>query len=715
MSDSLFSPSWYRVAELRPRLRAHVELHRHEYRGEVWFVLQDHASGRSHRFTPAAYRFMGLMDGRATVQELWDAANEQLGDQAPNQDEVIRLLGQLHAADALLCDVPPDSRELFRRYQRHQGMLWKRRLATPLAVRFPLFDPERFLARTLWLVRPLFSWFGALLWILVVGIGTVLAGVHWSELTDDIVDRAMTPHNLLLLWLIYPLVKALHELGHGYAVKNWGGEVHDIGIMLLVLAPVPYVDASAASGFRDKWARMVVGGIGIAVELFLASLALFTWLLVEPGAVRAVAYNVMLIGGISTLFFNGNPLLRFDGYYVLADALEIPNLGTRSNKYLGYLVQRYAFGLREAESPAHSTWERGWFVFYGIASFLYRMMIMFVIILYIAGKFFAIGVLLALWAAFSQIIKPMGKGLGFLFGSPRLRRNRGRAYAVSAAAVAAIALALFIAPAPLWTVAEGVIWPGERSQVRAATDGFVTRVLVPDGTEVAAGEPLLATEEPFLSARVEVLEAQLRELEARLMSEQYRDRVQAAVIREEIAAVQADRDRTRGRAEDLIVRSPAAGRFVLPGAKDLPGSFLRQGQVVGYVITPDDLTARVAVGQDDIGMVRGRTRGARVVIDEYGAQDHPAPVLREVPGGTTTLPTPALGTTGGGRFAVDPRDPEGRKTLARVFEFEVALPPDLAQVHLGSRVLVRFDHGSEPLGFQLYRALRQLLLRQFGV
>ena len=107
MSDSIFSPSWYRVADLKPRLRQHAELHRHDYRGKVWFVLQDHAGGRSHRFTPAAYRLIGLMDGERTVQELWDNFIEQEGDEAPTQDEVIRLLGQLHAADVLICDVTP--------------------------------------------------------------------------------------------------------------------------------------------------------------------------------------------------------------------------------------------------------------------------------------------------------------------------------------------------------------------------------------------------------------------------------------------------------------------------------------------------------------------------------------------------------------------------------------------------------------------------------
>ncbi|NOR40428.1 MAG: hypothetical protein GQ537_04400, partial [Gammaproteobacteria bacterium] len=344
MSDSFFSPSWYRVAELKPRLRSHALLHRHEYRGKVWFILQDLAGGKSHRFTPAAYRFVGLMDGKRSVQVLWDAVSRESGDDAPTQDEVIRLLGQLHAADALICDVPPDSQELFRRFQRHQRMKLKQRLWTPLAVRFPLFDPEQFLERTYPRVRFLFSWFGVVLWLAIVGTGAVMAVSHWGDLTQNIVDRALTPQNLILLWFVYPIVKALHELGHGYAAKFAGGEVHEIGIMLLVLVPVPYVDVSSAWGVRDKRKRMLIGAAGIAIELFLGSLAMFVWLNVESGTIHAIAYNVMLISGVSTLLFNGNPLLKFDGYYVLSDAIEIPNLATRSNKYLGYLIQRYLFG-----------------------------------------------------------------------------------------------------------------------------------------------------------------------------------------------------------------------------------------------------------------------------------------------------------------------------------------------------------------------------------
>lgn len=715
MSDALFSPSWYRVAGLKPRIRSHAAIHRHAYRGEVWFVLQDHAANRAHRFSRAAHHFIGLMDGNRTVQEIWEATHKQLGDAAPTQEDVIRLLGQLHAADALLCDVTPDAAEVFRRHQRHSRMEWRRRLWTPLALRFPLWDPDRFLERTLPAVRWLFGWPGVLLWLAVVGTGGVLMASHWTDLTEDVVDRVLAPQNLLLLWIVYPVVKALHELGHAYATKKWGGEVHEIGIMLLVLVPVPYVDASSAWGFRDKGKRMVVGAAGIAVELFLAALALFVWLAAESGAVRAVAYNVMLIGGISTLLFNGNPLLRFDGYYVLADAVEIPNLGTRANRYLGYLFQRYVLGARQADSPATAAGERAWLLGYGLAAAAYRLFIMFVIILFIAGKFFAVGVLLALWAIATQVAVPVGKSLDFLVSSPGLRRQRGRALGTTLAIVLGALVLLFAAPAPSWTRAQGVIWVPEEAQLRAGTDGFIERVLAEPGSEVVRGQPLVEASDPFLRTRVAVLEAQLRELAAQYDALITVDRVQAAMVREEMASVAANLERSRERAAQLVMKSPASGRLVVPNAADLPGRFVAKGQLVAYVIEHKPLTARVAVDQDDIALVRSRTRGVEVMLAGWDAEPLPASVRREVPGASRQLPSPALGSMGGGPYAVDPRDRNGVTALERVFQVELALPPEASSPYLGARVFVRFDHGYEPIALQVWRALRQLFLRRFDV
>jgi putative peptide zinc metalloprotease protein len=715
VSDSLFSPSWYRVAALRPRLRAHVRIQRQSFRDQVWFLLQDVAAERAHRFSPAAHHFIGLMDGQRTVQEIWDAASQQLGDGAPTQEEVIRLLGQLHAADALLCDVPPDSMEVFRRHQRHEQMLWKRRLWSPMALRFPLLDPDRFLTRTLPWVGMLLGRFGLIVWLAVVATGAVLAAAHWTDLTEDITDRILDPANLVLLWFVYPVVKALHELAHAYVTRKWGGEVHEIGIMLLVLSPVPYVDASSAWGFKDKHKRMAVGAAGIAMELFLGALALFVWLAVEPGAVRAIAYNVMLISGVSTLLFNGNPLLRFDGYYVLADAIEMPNLGSRSNQYLGYLFQRYVFGVKDAESPAHTAGERRWLAIYGIASFVYRIVISFVIIMFIAGKFFIIGILLAIWAIATQVVMPVVKVAGYVTTNSSLRRQRKRAILVSVAIAAGAAILLFVLPVPSWTRTEGVIWVPEESQVRAGSDGFIVRLLAPVDSEVKRGQPLIQAEEPFLATRVEVFSAQLEELSAKYDSLMPFDRVQSAMVREQMVAAEANLRRAREREAALVYLSPASGRFVVPNAADLPGRFVTKGQLVGYVVEPKELMARVALLQEDIAMVRQKTRSVEVMLAGWGSDPVAAQVRREVPGASPKLPTAALGSSGGGPIAVDPRDKQGVTTLRQVFQLELTLPVSLRSDYLGARVYVRFNHGFEPAGFQMYRAFRRLLLRQFNV
>ena len=183
MAQSLFSPAWYRVAALKPKLRAHARVHRHQYRGETWYVLQDLSSERFHRFSPAAYLIIGLMDGEATVQQIWERALAQLGDDAVSQDEVIQLLGQLHAADVLLCDVPPDTAEVFRRRERQAYSRLAKRALSVFAWQIPLYDPDRLLDRLLPFVRPLLGWAGLALWCVVVGAAAVLARLRVPDAT----------------------------------------------------------------------------------------------------------------------------------------------------------------------------------------------------------------------------------------------------------------------------------------------------------------------------------------------------------------------------------------------------------------------------------------------------------------------------------------------------------------------------------------------------
>ena len=215
-----------------------------------------------------------------------------------------------------------------RRRQRAQKI--KQYVGNPSALKLPLLDPDRWLSAALPYYRWLFTWVGGLLWLAVVLYGAALGAMHWKALTHNVWDQVFSAGNVLAMALVYPLVKAVHELGHACAVKARGGEVHEIGLMFLLLVPIPYVDASAAAGFADKRWRMLVGAAGILVELF-GGAGHDRRTQLEPGLGRSVAYNVIILCGVSTLFMNGNPLLRYDGYYVLSDAIEIPNLGQRAN------------------------------------------------------------------------------------------------------------------------------------------------------------------------------------------------------------------------------------------------------------------------------------------------------------------------------------------------------------------------------------------------
>ncbi|HXW09686.1 MAG TPA: PqqD family peptide modification chaperone [Steroidobacteraceae bacterium] len=712
MSD-LHSPSWYRVAQLRPRLRGHARIHRHHYRGELWYVLEDRVSRRMHRFNPAAYYIVGLLDGRRTVHEIWEAATERFGDDAPTQDEVIRLLGQLHAAEVLQTEAMPDLTELARRARKGKRKTWLQNLLSPLAIRFPLVDPDRFLERWLPWYGPWFGWVGLAVWAVVVGFGIATAAGHWDELTADVTSQILAPQNLLILWLTFPVVKLLHELGHACAVKAWGGEVHEMGIMLLVLMPIPYVDASAASAFPRARRRVVVGAAGMLVEVFLASIAIQLWAEAEPGLARAVLYDVMLIAGISTIVFNANPLLRYDGYYMLADLVQIPNLRVRANQYLGRLVERRLFGVNLDEEPTPAA-ERAWLGFYAVLSFLYRTFVICAIALFIASEYLLVGVLLALWALATAVVLPVLKGVGYLLMHPRLRRRRPRALATTALALALLYGALFVLPVPLWTRAEGVIALPEESHLRAGAEGFVRKIVAAPGSIVGAGTELVITEDPMLALRERVLEAEVRLLEARANALRLENRVRWAMTLDELEAARRQLEEVRTRLAELTISSPVAGTFVLAhAAADLPERFLRRGEQVGYVLPAKAATARVLVSQDDVDLVRSRTLRIEAKVAGRLYDTYEARLVREVPAASNRVSNLALSSAGGGGAALDPSGKEP-KTLDPWFAFELELP-QTPTLTLGEHVYVRFEHGGEPLAGRLYRSVRQLFMRQFTV
>lgn len=712
---SPLSTHWYRVRDLRPRLRGHVQIHRHEYRGEVWYVFEDRIGARHHRFNFATYRLIHLMDGRRSMDDIWSLLARRLDDDTPTQDDLIRLLGQLHAADLVVSDVTPDVAELFERRAKHERRKWFGRIGNPVALRIPLIDPDRLLERLAPWFRPFAGWRGVALWLAVVLPALVLLPSQWRALTEGFTDQLLATDNLLLLAVLFPLVKIAHELGHGLVCKLRGGEVHEAGVMLLVGYPVPYVDASTASAFVGKWQRVLVGAAGMLTELFIAAIAFYLWLLLEPGLAKSLAWNVAVLASVTTLFFNANPLLRYDGYYILADMIEVPNLGTRANRHWQYLADRYLFGVRHPELPPATPGERRWFAAYAPLAYIYRLLVSFGIALLVAQKLFAVGVALAMWTVGQGVLWPIFKGLRALASAPRYADRRVRVRGVFAGGAALLALVLFVLPWPRHTVAEGVLWLPERAIVRAEASGFVRDVVAAPGDQLAAGDAVIECFEPALGARIAAQRARIDEVMAQIDAAWLQSQAKVQQLEQQLAVEQAALARLEDEARALTVRAGADGELLLTRAADLPGRWLRKGEVVGYLRTGDAPLVRVVVPMSDVDQVRLATRAVEVRLPQGVASSVPAALQRGVPAASRTMPSAALGAAGGGAVAVDPRDPQGLTALESVFEFELMLPNELAHRFLGSRVHVRFEHPAEPIAWRWSRSLRRAFLSYFHV
>ncbi len=713
MSDEIFSPSWYRIAELKPQLRSHCQIHRHSYRQQLWYVLQNPVSGAFHRFSPQSYLIIGLLDGKHTLQGIWEVVNEKLQDDAPTQQEVIQLLTQLYRADVLQADVLPVFTEMQERGDTLQRRKAVQQWRSPLSFKIPLFDPDRLLDNITPYFSLLFTRLAMFAWLMLIVSACLLAGQYWQALSENVVDRALSLENLLVLWFVFPVVKILHEVGHGIAVKHWGGEVHELGVMFLVFMPVPYVDASASSGYENKYRRIVVGGAGLFVELTLAAFALLIWVAAEPGALRAIAYNVMLIAGVSALLFNGNPLLRFDSYYMLADALEIPNLGGRANQYFIYLLQKYVVQVPELRSPVMAAGEEGWLFFYAVASFCYRMVMMVSIIFLVGGQYFIIGVLLACWSFYLMLLQPLYKGMLALFTSPVIAPVRRRATMMLGVTLLSLIGVLLWLPLPASVRVEGVVWAPEKTLLRAQADGIIESVLVDSGAHVNQGQALIALQDIQSEADVSIFQAQYDGLQYRYQQESVDNFAQAQITLEEMKATAALLQRARERVQELLIRSEKHGMVVVAQAPDLAGRFVRRGEVLGYVLGGEQATVRVLVDQNQANLVRQGNKQVELRFTSGFEHVLQGTLLREVPAAMDNIPSAVLTTEGGGEHVTVADEHGQTKATQRLFQFEIETRADSPR--LGERVYVTISRQPEPAGLQLYRVLRQVFLSRFDV
>ena len=721
-----FHEAWYRVANLRPRLLSSVHIYRQHFRGQMWYILENPSNNKFSRLSRDGYHFIAMLDGKRTVAEVWQICNEQLEDRAPTQVEVIQLLGQLYCSNLLYADLAPDTASLFNRYKTRIKRQIQGFLTNLLFIRIPLLDPDHFLEQWVSIIGRVFSPIGLLLWLTTVVIGMYFVIGNLGELIYQSAD-VLAPGNLFLLYLSMIVIKVFHEFAHAFACKKFGqvngsgGQVHVMGVMFLVFVPLPYLDASSAWSFRKKWHRAIVGMSGVMVELFAASIAVVVWANTSTGTLHIIAYNIIFIASISTLLFNGNPLLRFDAYYVLSDLVEIPNLSQRSRNYIYFLIRKYCWKIRAAHNPAYTSGEKAWFIFYGIASTAYRIFICIRILLFLNNRLPEELFILVPFFAFSAIIAwvlvPLGKFIHYLATNGELARTRIRAVGSTIGILALLIICTGIFSFPDYCRVEGIVEPVSLAIVHAESDGFITDFLPSGHTVTPDSNSLIKAVNPELEAERKELQAELVALEAKQRIAVIKEVAAAQILAEQIEALNEKIARVDLEISSLHLQPPMSGTWVSPDIDKIKGAYLHRGEQIGFVANLDDVLIRATAGQS-LAAILVEQAHKLLEIRVKGRPDAmlAGQIEKIFPAGHEFLPSEALGYAVGGSMPTLSQDPRGIKTSEQFFEIRIRPDPD-ASIRLltGQRVVARIKLRSKPLVFQWWLSLRQLFQRRFHI
>jgi putative peptide zinc metalloprotease protein len=713
-AENLFSEAWHLVAPLRIALRPNLQVRRQIFRGEVWYLFHDGLNNQFYRIRPAAYSFLALLDGRRTVEEIWRESVTRDPENTPGQQEVVQLVAQLVDASLVQSERAGDGLRQFTQRQKRRERAVRMQVLNFLFLRLPLFDPDRLLGWLGGFGRGAISRGGAVVWVGAVLYGLKLAFENWEALLDRS-QGVLAPTNLGWLYAASVALKLWHELGHGLVCKRFGGEVRTFGVMFMVFLPLPYVDATAAYGFRERRKRVLAGAAGVMAELFAAAVALAVWGHTGQGLVNQIAYNVIFLASVSTVVFNANPLLRFDGYFVLSDLLDMPNLAQRSVLQLKWLLEKYCFALPRLAPAERTPGAIAWTSIYGISSAIYRTLVLWAILLFVGDQLFGLGLGLAAFGIIIWGAGPLYRFGRYLLTDPRLESRRSRALGIAGGAIAAMGLFLFLVPAPNRFRMPGVVKLEPSAQIVPVTDGTIAELYVSPGATLSAGEPLLRLENPELEGkRIELREMIEEDVARRLYA---RDALPALLVAldKRLDAARVQLDDVERRRTGLIVRAPNAGRWAADGVDFCIGQWVPRGASLGQVVGNDRALFSAVVSQDEAARLFADPI-RKVVVRVRGQGEHSlvSHSWRILPGDQRRLQTPALGWNGGGEIQVDQEDREAATTTEPFFEAVVDLPPSspvrLLQLRGGE---AKFFLSPRPLAVQWLRRLRQLLKKRY--
>jgi putative peptide zinc metalloprotease protein len=699
--------------QLRPELRCTLQTS-----GRTSYCqLEDPLTRRFYRLGLREWELARRMDGQRMLGEILQHIEQTGPGQSLSPADAIRLtqwLVQIQLANVVGRLTHP----LLGRSQRPRSMpAW----LNPVFLRIPLFNPDPLLSRSLpwlnWTLSPP----AVAMWCFICLIAFWQVVMQWSQFVAPITS-ILAPGNWLYLLLAWASLKAIHEFYHGLACKRFGGHVPACGIALILFSPVAFVDVTSSWRFRSKWQRIFTAAAGMYAELFVASVTTLIWSQTDEGLLRQICHNVIFMASVSTLLFNSNFLMRFDGYYIFSDLLDLQNLYGSGQQYIRYLARRYFLGI--PTSASHLVGIKGNVVrAYGIAALCWRMLFYVGVMLTAAHMFRGAGIIISLLVCVGWILLPAARFVQYVIhGRGTDRPNRRRVAGIIAAAVASL-VGLALLPWPGGVVTTGVVDYEPLAWVRAESPGFVRILHVRPGQEVRAGAPLLTVDNPRTQLDLSDVDVSIKQAEIRgRMLQGEDDYASLQVEQKHVESLNEQRSELAEKVARLRITAPIDGRVIGRELNVLQDQYLQTGQEVLAIGSEAYKSIVVAVPQEDVEFflkqvgaeprvrVRGRWQAIRTArldkVDPRATDQPPHAALSAANGG----PLPVASST---VHSSDTSDAAAPRLLEPHFRATIWLPRDIArELHAGQLARVRLGSGGETIGAHVQSLIENWVRRK---
>jgi putative peptide zinc metalloprotease protein len=621
-----------------PALRRDLRFRRQDDQTPASYVVEDPTNGRFFRIGVDEYALLMLLDGRHTLAQVVERGASQLGARAFTEHEVL-LTCQWLWREGLLDNNPAQRAPVKTPLARFNPLFWRTRLGDPSGVFARLYHYLH------WLLSPA----ALAAWVLLVATGLYTVVIDITRF-QQAAHGILTRDNALWLVLIWIGLKIVHETSHGLVCRHFGGAAREAGVYWILFMPLVYVDVSNMWRFRSRWARIATAGAGMYAELAVAAVAALVWSHSAPGLVNHLAYNIVAIGAIASLLVNANPLMRFDGYHMLADFLAIPNLYGRGQQFVRWLGRRLMLGAAAGQAPRWPGGREAAVAAYGVASSVWRVMVTVLLMIAASQLLAGAGVVLVVLSLVLTSMPTISKWLRGL--------AQGQALGFSAAGfvrplVTLVALlTLFALPWPGRFDAPALIDFDAVTPLRTTAGGFVRAVHVADGEQVRRGQLLAVLENPELSAAHRELELELAASIVRVSAAQARgDLAAASVLAGAQNALSSRVDDLARRLRTLNITAPTDATVVSPQLAHLVGQYLKTGAEVLTLANTSAREIRASVPEIDAQRFAA-ARGATVDLELDGGERVSATLEEIEPQASTTVVDLALSASGGGPIAV---------------------------------------------------------------